>query len=274
MIRLRGPVCVLLALLCLPVAAARAEPGRGIDAVMTALDIPGFVAVMRVELLAQADEIAGDLLGGNTDGWTSDVGRILNEDRMTDSVREGIVARLAPVHVPAVLKFFESDLGQQIIAYEIEARWEILNPALEKSAMAAPDLLSPDDPRLALVQKLGRVNDLIDLNVEGALNSRYSFFRGLSVGGGSEMTEEDILSTVWRQEPELRAQTEEWLDGYGLLAYEALSDAELQRYIAFSITPAGQALNHALFDGFDRMYSQINYALGLAMAHAIEGERL
>ncbi len=53
-----------------------------------------------------------------------------------------------------------------------------------------------------------------------------------------------------------------------LLAYRPLSEPELEAYIVFSETDAGQALNGALFDGFDAMYLFISHALGVQVAQA------
>jgi hypothetical protein len=51
-----------------------------------------------------------------------------------------------------------------------------------------------------------------------------------------------------------------------LMAYSPLEDAELETYITFAMTPAGQALNRALFTGFGKAYEDISYALGRAVA--------
>ena len=84
----------------------------------------------------------------------------------------------------------------------------------------------------------------------------------------------DILADVWGQEEEIRTDTREWVFAFSLMAYQPLSDAELRAYVDLSATQAGRALNQALFDGFDRMYADIAYGLGLAAAQALEGEDL
>ena len=58
------------------------------------------------------------------------------------------------------------------------------------------------------------------------------------------------------------------------MAYGPLSDSEMQAYLDFSETEAGQALNGALFDGFDAMYREIYFALGLSVAEALQSSEL
>ena len=72
------------------------------------------------------------------------------------------------------------------------------------------------------------------------------------------------MQQVWDQEAEIREDTVIWLFSYLTLAYQPLSDEELQLYIDFSSSQYGQALNRALFAGFDRMFAEISRALGFA----------
>jgi hypothetical protein len=88
------------------------------------------------------------------------------------------------------------------------------------------------------------------------------------------MNDDEMIAEVWAQEEEIRSDTDEWLMGYLLMAYQPLSDEELSAYIAFSRTDAGQALNRGLFDGFNAMYTDISYALGRAVALELAASEL
>ena len=83
-----------------------------------------------------------------------------------------------------------------------------------------------------------------------------------------------MLAQVWEQETEIRADTEEWLMAYLMVAYGKLSNAEIEAYVALSETAEGRALNRGLFAGFDGMYADLSYALGLAVAQQARGEDL
>jgi hypothetical protein len=50
------------------------------------------------------------------------------------------------------------------------------------------------------------------------------------------------------------------------MAYQPLSDADLDTLIAFSQTEAGQGVNRALFDAYSALYEDISRNLGLQVA--------
>ena len=81
-----------------------------------------------------------------------------------------------------------------------------------------------------------------------------------------------MLADVWEQEVQIRSETEQWVYSFLLLAYQPLSDEDIEAYIQLSETSEGQVLNTALFAAFDTMYSEISHALGLASARYLSGE--
>ena len=119
-------------------------------------------------------------------------------------------------------------------------------------------------------------NELVDSNVVGAMNSNYAFYVGLMDGGAfaQDMTEDSILSDVWSQEPEIRADTIDWVYSYLALAYQPISDDDIAVYTALSKTDEGRALNRAIFGAFDTMYTTISMALGQGAAQFMVGEDL
>jgi len=130
------------------------------------------------------------------------------------------------------------------------------------------------DARMQQINMFVEVNDLIESNVVGALNSNFVFYRGLVDGGASELSDGDILRDIREQEEETRNETREWVYGFLLMAYRPVDDAVLAEYIDISGTDAGEVLNRALFAGFDRMYTDISYAPGLALAREMQVQEL
>ena len=122
--------------------------------------------------------------------------------------------------------------------------------------------------------RFAKVNDLIEQNVSGSLNSNLAFFQGMAEAGGpgGDVTEDQMLSEVWAQEPAIRVETEDWLFPYLAMAYGPLSDAEIDGYVAFSTTNPGQKLNQALFTAFDRLFTSVSRNLGLAAGRQLLGE--
>ncbi len=180
-----------------------------------------------------------------------------------------------PEELAELLAFFTSDTGSAIVQAEVTARRAFTAPGVEEAANEIyADALASDAPRLELLERFNDVNALIDLNVSGALNSNFAFYRGLVDGGAFEvpLPEELMLAEVWGQEPMIREDTVEWLYSYQLLAYDKIPDAQLEEYIALSATPAGQALNRALFTAFDAMFMAVTHDLGAAAAIFMAGE--
>jgi len=185
--------------------------------------------------------------------------------------------RLSPEDVAQVTLFYSTDLGQRIVSGELTAWRAISDEATEEAANAAYfQLLEDNGARADLLSRFIEINGFIDLNVQGALNSNYAFYRGLSDAGAYEqaLPPAMMLNEVWGQEPEIRRETVLWLNSFQLMAYEGLSDAEMETYIAFSDTPAARAYNAALFAGFDAVFETMSYRLGSAAARFMTAERL
>ncbi|MFZ5961779.1 hypothetical protein ACOXXX_02410 [Thalassococcus sp. BH17M4-6] len=264
-------VSVLTAVsLALPVRAAPA------DDLADALGVPEMVQIMRIEGLDYGAELGRDLLpGGGGPGWQDIVAEIYDTDAMEATVKAGFAEALSGTDITPLLAFFEDGAGARIVELEIAAREAMVEDEVEQAARDTYLALEGrDDARLAALETFVDQNDLIEANVVGALNASFMFYKGLAEGGGLEMTEAEMLSDVWTQEDDTRADTREWLFAYLLLAYGPLDDDALAEYSELSDTPAGQAMNRALFQGFNDMYDEISYALGLAAAQQMQGEDL
>jgi hypothetical protein len=135
-------------------------------------------------------------------------------------------------------------------------------------------MVAARDPRVAQLQALAEVADLVESNVAGSLNASLAFYSGMAEAGGplAELSEEDILSLVSADEARTRAQTEGWLFPYLTLAYAPLSAEELARFTEFSASPAGQRLNAAMFAAYEQLFTAISHDLGLAAARELAGQ--
>ncbi|MGR3756475.1 MAG: DUF2059 domain-containing protein [Tranquillimonas sp.] len=258
-----------------PVAAAAAEREE-VDALYRALALDQVIEVMRDEGRDYGDDLREEMFpGSGGEAWSDIVDGLYDAERMGRVVAAGLVAALADTDVTPLLEFFTSEEGARIVRLEIEARRALLDPDVEEAAQAALRRMRQDgDARLDRLDTFVEVNDLIELNVVGAMNSNYAFYSGMIDGNafGGEMTEAEALSNVWSQEPEIRADTIDWLYSYLAMAYQPLDDGEIDAYTALSATPEGQAMNQAVFESFDRMYTQISRALGRAAADFVAGQ--
>ncbi|MBN9886572.1 DUF2059 domain-containing protein [Salipiger abyssi] len=255
---------------------AAADPENPAAALLDALGLPKIVQIMREEGMDYGREMAADLLpGGVTPAWEESVSTIYDTDVMEDIVRSQFAESFGETDATPLLNFFTGETGSRIVEVELSARRAMVDDDVEAAAREAfRGLDGSSDPRLAMITEFVQENDLVEANVVGALNASYQFYLGLTNGGALEMTEREILTEVWSQEAETRADTREWLYGFLLMALGPVAQEDLETYVALSVSPEGRAMNRALFAGFNAMYDEISYALGLASAEQMMAQEL
>nr|WP_255723043.1 DUF2059 domain-containing protein [Thalassobius sp. Cn5-15] len=257
-------------------ASAQVARGAQIDALFEALGMPEMLGMLRDEGVAYGDELAEQMLPGGSDPvWQAVVADLHNPDDLRALMRSGFEESFGDTDAAPLLDFFNSEAGKRIVGLELAARRAFMDDAVEEAAREqVRDIAAPFDDHLGAIDAFVEQNDLVEMNVTGALNSNYMFMRGLVQGGAFQMSEGDILADVWAQEEETRADSREWIYAFLTLAYQPLSVEEVQAYVALSGTKEGAAMNRALFAGFDNMYGAISLSLGVAIARQMQGQTL
>ncbi len=269
-----------LAAVCLVLAASvQSVTAQSLQSTLfDVLGMPQMVEIAREEGLATAENLGTDVFPGRSEGeWQRKVSRIYQLGAMTDLVEANFTQALSPEEATALLQFFTSARGESIVTLELSARRALLDEEIEEaSKVAATQMAAEYGQHYQLVEEFIDANDLVDSNVAGALNASLAFYRGLADGGAypAEMGEQAMLAEVWSQEGEIRENMTEWLYSYLLLAYEPLPTQDLQAYIDLSQTPAGAALNRAMFAAFEPLFSETSYALGRAAAEMMASQEL
>lgn len=265
----RGVAAVAALWLLVTVAWADVPGGE----VARVLRLDEVTAILRDEGLRHGEALEADMLGGRAGRFFHEqVAALYDADSMGAVLVAALVETLDEADMRAVVAFFDTEQGQRILTLENAGRVAMADPAVEDLAQARyRELAGREDAHLAEVTRFVEINDLIERNVTSALESNYQFLRGLADGGGAGMADGDILTEVWSREAELRADTTSWIYGFLLMAYQPLERGTLRAYSDFSQSAAGKALNAALFIGFDRVYNDISYRLGLAVAQAMNG---
>ncbi len=267
-----------LSLLAAPFAAAQTAPQSPAETLFEALNLPEILVIMQQEGMTYADQIQTDLFPGQgVEDWPATVAAIYDVDRMQAQVVAQLETELNGLDLAPMLDFFSTEPGLTIVSLESSGRGALLDEGVEEAANEAAALAMADETaRYLMVRDFVEANDLIETNVTGAMNSNYAFFMGLVDGGAFpfELTEEQVLRDVWAQEPEIRQNTTEWVYSFLLMAYQPLSDEDLQAYIDFSKTEAGRQMNRALFASFDAMFDDVSRALGLASARYMGSQEL
>jgi Uncharacterized protein conserved in bacteria (DUF2059) len=260
-----------------PVTPQTATTTDQSDALFQALMLDDMMAVLRQEGVNYGVTLQADLFPDGGHGWTQQVSDIYDQTRIAAEFKAGLRQAIPADQLPDILAFFTSDLGQRVTRLEISARRALLDDALEQAAdEMRDDLAAQHPPRLDQLLRFVEVNDLTEANVSSALNANLAFYQGMNAGGGfpEPLSEDDILRDVWAQEPSIRSDTDGWLMSFLGLAYQPLPDGDLDAYIAFSETPAGQALNRAQFAAFDALFADVSRRLGKAAAGHISGQDL
>ena len=268
----------LIATMTVTPVFAQSDQTAKADALFAALGMPEIIEIMREEGLEYGTSLATDMLpGGTSNAWEVAVEAIYDPQMMLEEVRGAFGESLDGDDIGAMLEFYTSDAGTAIINLEISARRAMLDDAVEEASIEASALQMMDEtPRYLQVKSFVEANDLIESNVVGSLNSSYAFYTGLIDGGAmpAGVTLDTALQDVWIQESDIRDSTTEWVYSFLLMAYQPLSDAELDAYIAFSETEAGQDLTFALFVSFDGMFEDISRALGLGVSRFMMTQEL
>lgn len=245
------------------------------------LKLGDLMPIIRSEALAEAADMQDSLFQrGGDHRWEQIVAGIHESWRLEQLLRNGLQEAVSDEQVLLIeeaVAFYETSFGQRLVDLEISTRGVLLDTDAEFAARESyAHAASADLPRIAQIDRLIAEADLIGPNVAGGMNAALAFARGFNEGGGypAPRSEAQMLSDAWEREPMLRAETLRWMEVYLFTAYSPLSDAELDRYIDFARSSAGQALTDTLFGGFDKLFEWTSYEMGLAAAAQIQGHRL
>jgi len=249
-----------------------------LEPLIKAMQLKDVMASIRIEGMQYGKELGQQMLQGRGgDDWLQIVATIYDENRIWDTFHPRLAAQLQNHEIDEMLAFWQTDVAQQAVGLEISARLAFMDKDIEEAARARfREMAAAKHPRATMLRDFVEAGDLVQYNLSSAMNSSYAFSRGMVQGGAFEraVTEEEILRGTWENEAEIRTDITEWLYAYLALAYEPMSDAQLQTYIDFSKTKAGRKLNAAQFAAYDDVFNQVSMALGLSAAKFLRGSDL
>lgn len=245
------------------------------------LQLSKLLPILHDEAMAEARTMQDTMFQKGGDGhWLDVVGRLHEPQRLEQLLRESVEETLRTAsasQIDEALEFYRTDLGRRMIMLENKTRRDMLDDITEEAAFAAfAEAASYQKPRVAQIKRLIEAADLIEQNVVGGMNAALAFSKGFQSGDGYQtpMTEAQILDEIWKQEPMIRAEALGWLEAFLYRAYAPLSDQELEKYIDFANSPAGQALGQVLFTSFDSLFAQTSREMGIAAARQLKGRAL
>lgn len=248
-------------------------------AIFEALLLPDVIDVMGREGRAHGEDLAATIFGARPvpQDWTQLVEAIYDPAHMESEVLASLSEDLTGEAAATIRAFLEAEPGRSMTTLELSAREAMMDDEVEQAAKeAAAVAVFENSPRLELLRRYAEANDLVDMNVAGTMNTNFAYLAGLLDGGAltDSMTESDVLADIWTQEPQIRADTEEWVYSFLLKAYEPASDSDIEALIAFSESEPGQVLNRAVFEAFDERFQEISRSLGLAAARYMTSDEI
>ena len=243
-----------------------------------ALGLPDIVDIMREEGVVYGAQIGTDLFPNQVSpAWRATVETIYDSSAMHASVEAAFIHALDNQDVTPMVAFFSSDLTKTLVSHEVSARRALLDDTVDQASKDVATVAKFNNTeRFQLVDAFVQTNDLIEINVAGAMNSNVAFYMGLMAGGAMDeaLTQDQILNDVWDQAADIRANTSEWVYGFLLRAYDPVRGVDLETYTAFSASNTGVALIGALFVAFDDMFDSKSFALGREAARVMAGQDL
>lgn len=263
----RGSIAATALAAILPVQAFAAD--EDVERLFEVMRFPDVVEVLVGEGRSMAADLAEQGMGIPRSAWDKLLERLYDRETMEDAFRVALDDAFGDADLDPMIAFFESPLGQDIAEAELDARRALADEAVLDAAGQAWAELSFDSDRAQLIEDLVSSNELVEMNVVGAMNSDYAYYQGMMQGAPQDaepIDEGELLGQLWSSEDTVRADVADWVYSFSVLAYEGLEDDELADYVAFSRTPAGQKLNYALFAAFDEVYEDISRGMGLGTA--------
>jgi hypothetical protein len=237
------------------------------------LQLDAFAMVIRADLLSSGDELAEWLLPElSAAPLRVRLSGIFDAEALRQGLNDRFVRAMPPDLAADAIAFYDTELGRALVEGELQASVATQDDDVDQAAQKAAEDLPK--PRADVLSALIEANDLIELNLAGQMTTYARLQQGLARGGLLDMTEDEILADVWSTEEDLRADTARWAMGFLMLSYQALPNRDIQAYIAFARSPAGRAVNRALFDTYYGLYADSSLALGLALAQMAGAEKL
>ncbi|MAT89034.1 MAG: hypothetical protein CL532_10935 [Aestuariivita sp.] len=239
------------------------------DQLYAALHLNDIVKVIRDEGLEEAKSTAEIYLKsqGQIASFNSQIDSFYDITNISTFLLNGISTGLMEQDAEMALMFYTRDLGAKIASLEASARLAISDSAVESMAIEiAKSAKTKDSKRYKLLQENMKQMELVEQNLKGAFASQYGFLTELSKATDINLSQDQILSLLSGSEEDLRKEVTDWLMGYSYMAYQPISDDELQLYLDFLANTSGKALNGALFNVFNALSVKTSSALGELIA--------
>jgi hypothetical protein len=184
--------------------------------------------------------------------------------------------RLAPNDLDAILAFYNEPVAQRMTAIENAAQG---TDALEKMQAMAAELgqkMRDDPKRAALLETLNKTIGMTEAAVDTNINLQRAMITGMAAADGraAEMTPEVIDGILQKARPEITDQMAKLTTVALAYTYRDASLEDLEAYVRFLASPAGQKLYEAGRLAKNRVLTEASLQFGEQLLKNLEGKRL
>jgi hypothetical protein len=184
-------------------------------------------------------------------------------DRLRSSALRVLAAELSPSHATEAMDWYSSPTGLMITALEEAASHEFtdLNAALQDGNTA---LAAATPERQTLIIRLVRATRSVDSSVNTMVHSMAGLAQGMSsvLPNQKAPALAELYASMQSQRPQLIASATGMCNAMAAASYVTLSDGELQQYLGFLSTTAGQRLVDAMVKALDKAFYMASRDLG------------
>ena len=183
--------------------------------------------------------------------------------RLRATASQVIAEGLAEQHVADLVRWYASPVGVAITKAEEQFSASQGEPR-EVAASGAAMLERSTGQRRELIDAIMRETKAVDAAVEMTLSVALAVQRGISAAmpSASNMTGADITAALESQRPRLVDAYSKLTAASFALTYKSVSDADLERYVAFIKSPAGQHFSALAMRALDAALSKATEELG------------
>ena len=182
-------------------------------------------------------------------------------EKLKKSTRKSLDKNLSGGDVKKVLEWLESPLGRKITNMEVAAS----SGDPKKMQAAMPELMN-DEKRVALVKKLDDAVLATESSVSMSMGMQKAMLAGVISKSPQGMDQLDQMVESMR--PQIEAQYDKYIIPSMVYTYRSLSHKELERYIDFAKTGAGQRYHKAVFSAMSEAVNKASEAVGRSLSES------
>lgn len=179
-------------------------------------------------------------------------------------------SRLEDADAQEVLQWLRGKIGKRLTALEIEVGRPEVQAQMAKYAQTLSSNPPPEE-RLELIQALDQALRVTDSATRMMMNMSLAI--GIGVLDTAPYVDEQAVTkmreSIEAERPSMAETVGPAMFVMLLYAYRDVSDADLNRYIEFAVSPAGDRYQRAMTDGLDRALTVSGLRLGQELSNLV-----